>query len=474
MTLAMCARVRKDDEDMKSKPQSTRRKFFHQWLAWIKQHQVMVAIIGLLTLGFITRFFLFGYPSSAVFDEVYFGKFVGNYFSGSYFFDIHPPFGKLLIAGFAWVMRYNPTSSFAAIGTAFSDNGYLLLRFLPSLAGALLPLVFYGIAREFGLKNRTAFLIGLAVILDNALLAQSRFVLIDSLLLLFGFASLWAYLVWRRRRKWQWIVGAAALAGMAVSVKWTAAIFLALPIIIEVLRWVRWQRFVKVLAVYFAIPVLLYLSFFVIHVSLLTKTGDGDVFMTPAFQSGLRGNQYASTNEYRPLNLPAKIVELNYQMYAANQRLTAGHPYGSKWYTWPIMLRPISYWVEGTGAIWLIGNPLVWWGSLAGLLTLIGMLIAKKLTVKSFDAAWIVLIGFAISWLPFAAISRVMFLYHYFIPLGFAILAAGIVVDRMSLKEQTFIALLLSATFLLFAPASYGIAINQQLLNLRSWLPTWR
>ena len=33
-----------------------------------------------------------------VFDELHFGKFVNGYVKGEYFFDIHPPFSKLLIA----------------------------------------------------------------------------------------------------------------------------------------------------------------------------------------------------------------------------------------------------------------------------------------------------------------------------------------------------------------------------------------
>ncbi len=31
-----------------------------------------------------------------VFDEVHFGKFISGYIRGTYFFDIHPPAGKLL------------------------------------------------------------------------------------------------------------------------------------------------------------------------------------------------------------------------------------------------------------------------------------------------------------------------------------------------------------------------------------------
>jgi dolichyl-phosphate-mannose-protein mannosyltransferase len=86
-------------------------------IAFLKKYQHSIAISVLLALGLLTRFWLFGYPNTAVFDEVYFGKFVSAYYTHQYFFDIHPPLGKLLIAGFAWLFHYTPTQSFDSIVT---------------------------------------------------------------------------------------------------------------------------------------------------------------------------------------------------------------------------------------------------------------------------------------------------------------------------------------------------------------------
>ena len=41
-----------------------------------------------------------------VFDEYHFGKFVNGYITGEYFFDIHPPLGKLLLCLVAWMGGY--------------------------------------------------------------------------------------------------------------------------------------------------------------------------------------------------------------------------------------------------------------------------------------------------------------------------------------------------------------------------------
>ncbi|MEI6481507.1 MAG: phospholipid carrier-dependent glycosyltransferase, partial [Candidatus Saccharibacteria bacterium] len=251
----------------------------------IKQHPHRSTIILLLGLGFVTRFWLFGYPNQAVFDEVYFGKFVTGYYTHQYFFDIHPPLGKLLIAGFAWLFHYNPTQSFAAIGTEYTDSGYLVLRFLPSLASACLPVIVYLIARELRLKQSTAALIGLAVVFENALITQGHFILIDSFLILFGFLSLWAWLVWRRTSAWKWYVLASLFAAMSMSVKWTGMIFAALIILIELGNKRPEIEKIKRVSIIIATIAVVYITSFAIHLSLLTKSGDGDVFMTPAFQA---------------------------------------------------------------------------------------------------------------------------------------------------------------------------------------------
>ncbi|MFN7088533.1 MAG: phospholipid carrier-dependent glycosyltransferase [Candidatus Paceibacteria bacterium] len=53
---------------------------------------------AVLSLGLITRFLFIWNPPEVVFDEVHFGKFLYAYFTGEYYFDIHPPLGKLILA----------------------------------------------------------------------------------------------------------------------------------------------------------------------------------------------------------------------------------------------------------------------------------------------------------------------------------------------------------------------------------------
>lgn len=41
------------------------------------------------------------------FDELHFGKYVGMYVKKIFFFDLHPPLGKLLISGVAYLAGFD-------------------------------------------------------------------------------------------------------------------------------------------------------------------------------------------------------------------------------------------------------------------------------------------------------------------------------------------------------------------------------
>ena len=67
----------------------------------------------LLALGTLLHLYRLAEPRRVVFDEVHFGGFVTNYLGDhSYFFDIHPPHAKLLIAGVAALGGYRGSQPF--------------------------------------------------------------------------------------------------------------------------------------------------------------------------------------------------------------------------------------------------------------------------------------------------------------------------------------------------------------------------
>lgn len=440
-----------------------------------------IALVILLAVSALTHFAYFGHPAQTVFDEVHFGKFISGYYTHSYFFDIHPPLGKLVIAGFGKLFDFQPGFSFATIGDQFPDEKYKALRFLPSLAGTLLPLVVFLLAFELGLTLPLALLTGLLTTLEGGLLVQSRFILLDAFLLLFGFASLWSYLRWRNGGAKWFLISAGVLAGLAFSIKWTGLGFLGLIGIMELYH--LWQdrvgtarrRLPAVIVSLGIIPAVLYFAVFAVHFSLLNKTGGGDAFMSAGFQKTLKGNSHENDAELKTPGLVGKFLELNIEMYRSNQRLDSSHPYGSRWYTWPFMTRPIYYWVKEISRIYLFGNPAVWWMSTIAVLTLAGHMLTGPL--RRDRTAWILLGAFVLNLLPFVGITRVMFLYHYLTALVFAIIMLGYLIQKFSKKPNrtALIVLALSlVSFVYFAPLMYGLPLGGSSYQNRLWLKSWQ
>lgn len=449
--------------------------------------------VWVLTLAaLVTRFFQLNLPSAVVFDETYFRTFAGHYQDGHYFFDIHPPFVKLLFAGFANLLHITPDQ---LIGT---DPAAVALRILPALAGAALVPVVYIIIRQLGLGRRVATIGAALVLLDNALLVESRFILMDSILLLAGLGALSSYLAMRRAKaakRWVWAVAMALLIAILVSTKWSGlavAGLIGLLWLVDGIRYkIDWKLLVAEGVATLAIVATVYISLFMVHFSLLPKTGDGDAFMSPKFQSLLIDSPVY--NKDTRMAFWDKFVELNKEMYTAQSSLNdTTHPYASKWYSWPVEARGVYYWqgtqVDGKqGHIYLLGNPVVWWGSAAAaVVAFLLWLIRPKLLGRRRLLVAFLLVGYAVNFVPFAFIDRPMFLYHYLFALIFAILLAcvllGLLFDWQKQKygrkavTQTSWAIVIVAllSFLYFIPISYGFPLSQADLMQHMWLPSWR
>lgn len=432
----------------------------------------------LLTVGLATRFWGLGTPATVVFDEVHWGRYLSSYFTGNYYFDVHPPLGKLIYAGWAYLWGFTPAFIFE-LSAPYNGAWALILRGLPAFIGAMLPLIVYAFALDLGYRRKMAALAGFLIAIDGALIGISRLILLDPFLLLFGFAALWSY---RRGSK----TGAAwglfipgALAGLAFSIKWTGLSFLGLITLLEIARlWgLGWAfrpiSMIKVIVALGVVPALIYTLPFWIHFALLTHSGPGDDFMTPAFQATLAGSHYALDRETLPsLNFWEKFLEINQEMFRANARMTTGHPYSSAWYTWPFMLRPIFMWQGGPlERISLIGNPFIWWGSTIAVLTIFQATLWLRLRFLG-TTGRILMLGWLMNFLPFMGIGRVMFIYHYLSALVFAILLLVYLADRLpaSRRFTLGIGILGIGGFGYFAPWVYGFPSSRPMAWLSSWI----
>ena len=346
------------------------------------------------------------------------------------------------------------------------------------------------------------------LLLDNAILVESRLILIDSMLLLFGIGAVTCYLAARRatgRRYWVLLAAAAVLAGMAASTKWTGLTALGLIGLLWFVETVRerfgWRRWLPRLAVLAAVPPLVYSAVFAIHFALLSRSGSGDAYMSQRFQATLAGNP-----AYDPaagLSFPDKLLEINQAIRGYEASLnTSVHPYSSTWLSWPLLHRPVYYWAgpaqpDGSyGHIYLQGNPVIWWGLLLGVAVIaVGWLRRPDLFAGHHRTFALLAVAWAANFVPFATIVRPMFVYHYFFALMFCIAAVSIGIGLLAgwndpgpdggdrpwafpsrLSAGIYWGLLGAVLigFLFFLPLSYGIPLSDAGLSARMWLDSWR
>lgn len=86
----------------------------------------LLGIIVLLTLW--TRFHKVDQPPWVCWDETHFGKMGSWYINRTFFFDVHPPLGKMLIGGVGYLTGYNGTFAFEKPGDLYHDHQYLGMR----------------------------------------------------------------------------------------------------------------------------------------------------------------------------------------------------------------------------------------------------------------------------------------------------------------------------------------------------------
>ena len=92
-------------------------------------------LIALSVIAAALRLFKINYPAQVVFDEVHFGGFANRYLQREYYFDVHPPLGKLLIAGAAWLGGFRGGFDFEKIGMDYTGVPFSWMRSVMAMLG---------------------------------------------------------------------------------------------------------------------------------------------------------------------------------------------------------------------------------------------------------------------------------------------------------------------------------------------------
>jgi dolichyl-phosphate-mannose--protein O-mannosyl transferase len=392
---------------------------------------VLAVLAGLVSLlGIVARFYHLGFPAAQVFDEVYFPVFANQYLNGINVFDVHPPLGKFIIAASIYF---------------FGDTSFAW-RLMPALFGVGIIGVGFGIGRYFLKSWIAAFILVIFFSLETMLVTYSRTGLMDGIHLFFILATFLGGAMATKRRH---MVGVAVLLGFAVSIKWVAAA------VIIPMGYVMWRK--GMLKVY--IPTL-WISFAV-------------------YLLFVYWGQYLNGVE----NPWEGVSEWHSQAFGYHRNLTATHPWSSEWWSWPLMLRPVLFFYELQDSvkpmiISAIGNPVAWWASTLAVVVSAAevlALVASKQKIKDHPLVPL-LLGYVAFLVPWVAIDRVVFIYHYLPSYAFALLMLAYWLARWWKGYQWAVlafVVLTVASGIFYLPMAMALPMTQENLQLHLWLKSW-
>ncbi|KAF2986175.1 hypothetical protein EK904_009703 [Melospiza melodia maxima] len=303
-------------------------------------------------------------------DETHFGKMGSYYINRTFFFDVHPPLGKMLIGLAGYLSGYDGTFPFQKPGDRYEQHNYVGMRgFCAFLGSCLVPFAYLTVL-ELSKSLPAALLTAFILIFDTGCITLSQYILLDPILMFFLMGAVLSMvkcnscadrlpvhvaiilftdsLYWSCRpfsaSWWFWLsLTGVSLAG-AMGVKFVGlfvVLLVGLNTIYDLwdllgnlsLSLVMFGKHLlaRVLCLIF-LPLALYTAMFAVHFAVLNRSGPGDGFFSSAFQSQLIGNNLHNVSVPEHLAYGSVVTMKNLRM--------AGGYLHSHWHLYP----------EGVGA----------------------------------------------------------------------------------------------------------------------------
>ena len=118
-------------------------------------------------LGVLTRYFRITAGKYVLWDEAHFGKFGSHYLKRTFYFDVHPPLGKMLVGLAGWLAGYDGSFEFASGSDYPSTVNFVGMRMFLALFSALAVPFAYLTAVQLKLNKPASILVGLMTLLGN-------------------------------------------------------------------------------------------------------------------------------------------------------------------------------------------------------------------------------------------------------------------------------------------------------------------
>lgn len=403
--------------------------------------------------------------NSTYFDEIYHARTALEHIEGVSPYEIsHPPLGKIILS----------------IGISIFGMTPFGWRFMGTLVGVLMvPILYIFLKNLFG-KRMVATCGTILLATEFMHLTQTRLATIDSygvlfILLMYYFLYRWIALPSGHSFK----KGALPLLlsglsfGLGVACKWTVlyggvglAILFFFGLAIKIRDWPLLSDKGPMRFVCSTIPF-----------CCLTFVAIPAVIYTLSYLPYLWAYGGSSLSDLISIMWDNQIY-----MFTYHSGVTASHPYSSTWYEWILNLHPILYYLDydlvaGTQTSFgAFLNPVVCWGGLLAMMSMVVQVITKKCTVALF-----ILVGYLSQLVPWMFVSRITFAYHYFPSSLFLILALAYVFNHLitlrgNHSTKMIYGLVGGSTLLyaLYYPVLVGIAIPSWYGSLvLKWLPNW-
>ncbi|XP_077179439.1 protein O-mannosyl-transferase 2 isoform X2 [Paroedura picta] len=284
-------------------------------------------------------------------DETHFGKMGSYYINRTFFFDVHPPLGKMLIGLAGYLSGYNGTFPFQKPGDKYEEHNYIGMRgFCAFLGSSLIPFSYLTVL-ELSKSLPAAMLTATILTFDTGCITLSQYILLDPILMFFLMGAVFSMVKYNSCANgpfsapwWLWLsLTGINLAG-AMGVKFVG-LFVVLLVGLNTI-YDLWEllgdlslslvtlgkHFLARVLCLIMLPLALYTAQFAVHFAVLNRSGPGDGFFSSGFQSRLIGNNLHNVSVPEYLAYGSVVTMKNLRM--------AGGYLHSHWHLYP----------EGVGA----------------------------------------------------------------------------------------------------------------------------
>lgn len=393
------------------------------------------------------------YESETYFDEIYYVRTAEDYLNLREPYEwTHPPLGKLILAAGIYIFGYSPFG--------WRITGVLL-------ATLMIPVIYVLGKKMFGTWIG-AFAPAFLLMFDFMYFTMARIATIDTFVVLFSLLSQLFFFTYIRNvlaEGWKTSTRPLLLAvlffSLGFSTKWyvlygfLGQIFILLALRLRELS--AFKGWIVRIRGFFSRPFFNFLVFLAIAMGIYLLT------FVPYMIIG---------------HTLADVYQAQWSMYNYHSTLTATHPFSSSWWTWPLISRPVWLYVSdlpggNVSTIVAMGNPAVWWVALASVV----LAVEEGIRRKNHVCLFLVTI-FLFQWLPYALISRILFLYHFYFNIPILILATAYLINKSwsTRRGKTIVLIYLvavAALFVIFYPVISGMPTPYYWRDGLRWFRSW-